>query len=141
MFSDEAHFWLSGYVTKQNCRFWSEHQPEELQKPPMHPVCCGLWAGGIIGPYFFKYAAHRNVTVNGGRYHEMISNYFLLKMQELDLHDMRFQQYGATCHIACITIDLLRGEFGEHFISHSGLVNWTPRSCNLTPLNYFCGLC
>ena len=37
VFSDEAHFWLNGYVNKQNCRFWSEDQPEELQKLPRHP--------------------------------------------------------------------------------------------------------
>ncbi|XP_073832543.1 uncharacterized protein [Musca autumnalis] len=26
LFSDEAHFWLNGYVNKQNCRIWSEEQ-------------------------------------------------------------------------------------------------------------------
>ena len=34
-------------------------------------------------------------------------------------------------------MDLLRGEFGEHFISRSGKVNWPPRSCDLMPLGYF----
>ena len=72
--SDEAHFWLNGYVNKQNC----EDQPEELQKLSMHPervtVWCGLWTGGIIGPYFFKDAENRNVTMNGERYREMIFN-------------------------------------------------------------------
>ena len=34
-------------------------------------------------------------------------------------------------------MDLLRGEFGEHFISRSGPDNWPPRSCDLTPLDYF----
>ncbi|GFV81766.1 hypothetical protein TNCV_1056551 [Trichonephila clavipes] len=24
LFSDEVHFWLNGYVNKQNCRIWSE---------------------------------------------------------------------------------------------------------------------
>ena len=28
-----------------------------------------IWAGGIIGPFFFKDASNRNVTVNGHRYH------------------------------------------------------------------------
>ena len=69
VFSDEAHSWLIGYINKQNCRFWSEDQPEELQKLPRHPekltVWCGLWAAGIFGPYFFKDAANHNVTVNG----------------------------------------------------------------------------
>ena len=80
MFSDEAHFWLNGYVNKQNCRFWSEAEPEEFQKLPLHPekvtVWWGLWAGGMIGPYFFKDGANRNLTVNGKRYREMISNFF-----------------------------------------------------------------
>ena len=34
-------------------------------------------------------------------------------------------------------MELLRGEFYEHFISHLGPVNWPPRSCDLTPLDYF----
>ncbi|GFT02673.1 transposable element Tcb2 transposase [Trichonephila clavipes] len=28
LFSDEAHFWLNGYVNKQNCRIWSEANPQ-----------------------------------------------------------------------------------------------------------------
>lgn len=80
MFSDEAHFWLNGYVNKHNCRIWSEDQPEALQELPLHPekctVWCGLWAGGIIGPYFFKDDNGRNVTVNGERYRVMIGDFF-----------------------------------------------------------------
>ncbi|GFT74433.1 uncharacterized protein TNCV_539481 [Trichonephila clavipes] len=58
LFSDEAHFWLNGYVHKQNCRIWSEANPQVYVETPLHPekltVWCALWAGGIIGPYFFK---------------------------------------------------------------------------------------
>ena len=35
------------------------------------------------------------------------------------------------------SMDLLRGEYGEQFISGLGLVNWSPRSRNLTPSGYF----
>ncbi|GFW15452.1 hypothetical protein TNCV_4655921 [Trichonephila clavipes] len=28
LFSDEAHFWLNGCVNKQNCRIWSEANPQ-----------------------------------------------------------------------------------------------------------------
>ncbi|GFW05081.1 putative transposable element [Trichonephila clavipes] len=58
LFNDEAHFWLNGYVNKQNCRIWSEANPQVYFETPLHPekltVWCALWAGGIIGPYFFK---------------------------------------------------------------------------------------
>ncbi|GFS92812.1 hypothetical protein TNCV_1162051 [Trichonephila clavipes] len=57
LFSDEAHFWLNGYVNKQNCRIWSEANPQVYVETPLHPekltVWYALWAGGIIGPYFF----------------------------------------------------------------------------------------
>ncbi|GFS56819.1 hypothetical protein TNCV_2222301 [Trichonephila clavipes] len=32
LFSDEAHFWLNGYVNKQNCRLWSEANPQGYVK-------------------------------------------------------------------------------------------------------------
>ena len=51
--------------------------------------------------------------------------------------DIWFQQDGATWHTARITIDLLRGEFDEHFILYSRAISWQPRSCDLTPLDYF----
>ena len=59
--------------------------------PEKVTVWCGLRAGAIIGPYFFKDAENRNVTVNGERYREMRFNFFFPKMQELDLHDKWFQ--------------------------------------------------
>ncbi|GFX59304.1 uncharacterized protein TNCV_4632621 [Trichonephila clavipes] len=35
------------------------------------------------------------------------------------------------------TIDLLEDTFGDRLISRFGPVNWHPRSCDLTPLDYF----
>ncbi|GFV94932.1 hypothetical protein TNCV_1029301 [Trichonephila clavipes] len=52
LFSDEAHFWLNGYVNKQNCRIWSEANQQVYVETPLHPekltVWCALWAGGIL---------------------------------------------------------------------------------------------
>ncbi|GFV57024.1 DUF4817 domain-containing protein [Trichonephila clavipes] len=48
-----------------------------------------------------------------------------------------FQQDGATCHTVRATIDLLKDTFGDRLISRFGPVNWPPRSCELTPLDYF----
>ncbi|GFW30704.1 gag-Pol polyprotein [Trichonephila clavipes] len=48
-----------------------------------------------------------------------------------------FQQDGATCPTARATIDLLKDTFGDRLISRFGPVNWPPRSCDLTRLDYF----
>ncbi|GFW92313.1 hypothetical protein TNCV_3541991 [Trichonephila clavipes] len=37
LFSHEAHFWLNGYVNKQNCRIWSEVNPQVYVETPLHP--------------------------------------------------------------------------------------------------------
>ncbi|GFX68582.1 histone-lysine N-methyltransferase SETMAR [Trichonephila clavipes] len=92
LFSDEAHFWLNGYVSKQNCRIWSEANPQVYVETPLHPE---------------------------------------------KLTELWFQQDGATCPTARATIDLLKDTFGDRLISRFGPVNWPPRSCDLTPLDYF----
>ncbi|GFT19793.1 putative LOC100569746 [Trichonephila clavipes] len=99
LFSDEAHFWLNGYVNKQNCRIWSEANSQVYVETPLHPekltVWCTLRAGAVVP------------TRRG------------------------------TCHTARATIDLLKDTFGDRLISRFGLGNWPPRSCDLTPLDYF----
>ncbi|GFV40923.1 putative DD41D transposase [Trichonephila clavipes] len=111
-------FWLNGYVNKQNCRVWSEANPQVYVETPLHPekltVWCALWAGGIL---------------------------LQKRMKATTLHSMVigavFPKDGATCHTAHATIDLLKDTFGDRLISRFGPVNWSPRSYDLTPLDYF----
>ncbi|GFY11981.1 uncharacterized protein TNCV_4974811 [Trichonephila clavipes] len=67
----------------------------------------------------------------------MITNFFILELNNHDVQELWFQQDGATCHTARATIDLLKDTFGDRLISRFGPVNWPPRSCDLTPLDYF----
>ncbi|GFW11380.1 hypothetical protein TNCV_3809001 [Trichonephila clavipes] len=54
LFSDEAQFWLNGYVNKQNCRIWSEANPQVHVETPLHPekltVCdeAHFWLNGYV---------------------------------------------------------------------------------------------
>ncbi|GFU47738.1 transposable element Tc3 transposase [Trichonephila clavipes] len=141
LFSDEAHFWLNGYVNKQNCRIWSEANPQVYVETPLHPekltVWCALWAVGIIGTYFFKNDEGHNVTINGDRYIAIITNFFIPELNNHDVQELWFQQDGATCHTAPATIELLKDTFGDRLISRFGPVNLPPRSCDLKPLDYF----
>ncbi|GFW39715.1 transposable element Tc3 transposase [Trichonephila clavipes] len=88
-------------------------------------------------PYFFKNDEGHNVTVNGDRYRAMITNFFIPELNNHDVQELWFQQDGASCHTARATIDLLKNTFGDHLISRFGPVNWPPRSCDLTPIDYF----
>ncbi|GFU98566.1 DUF4817 domain-containing protein [Trichonephila clavipes] len=117
LFSDEAHFWLNGYVNKQNCRIWSEYNPQVYVETPLHP---------------------EKLTVNGDRYTAMLFLifFFIPELNNHDVQELWFQQDGATCHTARSTIDLLKDTFGDRLISRFGPVNWPPRSCDLTPLDY-----
>ncbi|CAK9834549.1 hypothetical protein ANTRET_LOCUS11064 [Anthophora retusa] len=112
IFSDEAHFWLNGFVNKQNCRIWGESNPQQYQESPLHPekltVWCGFWSDGVIGPYIFR-------NENG---------------------QMWFQQDGATCHTSGVTLEL-QEKFPGLVISRRSDVEWPPRSCDLTPLDCF----
>ncbi|GFV93585.1 transposable element Tc3 transposase [Trichonephila clavipes] len=67
----------------------------------------------------------------------MITNFIIPELNNHDVQELWFQQDGATCHTARATIDLLKHTFGDRLISRFGPVNWLPRSCDLTPLDYF----
>ena len=58
-------------------------------------------------------------------------------MEDMDVDDVYFRQNGATCHTSCETFGLLREKFPGRVISQYGDYNWPPRSCDLTPLDFF----
>ncbi|GFU57006.1 hypothetical protein TNCV_1778801 [Trichonephila clavipes] len=67
----------------------------------------------------------------------MITNIFIPELNNQDVQELWFQQDGGTCHTARTTIDLLKDTFWPN-----RFVNFPPRSCDLTPLDYFfVGLC
>lgn len=139
--SDEAHFHLNGYVNKQNCRIWGTENPFSLCESPSHPsrltVWCGIWAGGVLGPYFFEDDDERTVTVNGDEYRKMINIFLAPQLKAQKLVNMWFQQDGATCHTAKATMAILKSLFPGRLISKSGEIGWPPRSPDLTAPDFF----
>ena len=62
------------------------------------------------------------------------SNEFLF---EEDIGKIWFQQDGATCHVAETTVDVLCPIFEDCIIIRRADAVWPPRSCGLTPLEYY----
>ena len=92
---------------------------------------------GIIEPFFFENEQEDSVTVNGNRYRAMLNEFLFTKIEEEDIGNIWFQQNGATCHTAEATLDILRPVFEGRIISRRADVVWSPRSCDLTPLDYY----
>ena len=110
--SDEAHFELNGCVNKQSIRFWTEENPKETIEISLHServtVWCGIVEHRIIGPYFFEDGNGQTVTVNGQRYNDMINDFLIPKVNEMNVIDPYFQQDGVTCHTTRLNMEILR---------------------------------
>ena len=104
--SDEAHFHLSGFVNKQNFRYWAQENPMQLHQRPLHSqkvtVWCAMSSYGVIGPYFFEDDNGLATTVTSNRYVAMLETFVVEQLQKFPpiLNTAWFQQDGATSHTA-----------------------------------------
>ena len=85
-FSDEAHFYLDGYVNKQYCLIWgSEHPHFEVDRslyPLRITVWCAMSTRGVVG------AVSVDGTVTSERHCDVMANNFISVIQsdpEFDL--------------------------------------------------------
>ncbi|GFU67947.1 putative transposase [Trichonephila clavipes] len=85
--------------------------------PPQSPRVDVAWK--LVESFFKKDEGHK-VTVNGDRYRNMVTNFFIPELNNHDVQELWFQQDGATCHTARATIDLLKDTFGDRLISRFG---------------------
>ena len=80
----------------------------------------------MIGFYFFEKA----LWLYGNRP-------FFVAIEEYNLQNMWFQQDDAICHTTRAKMALLQETFPDCVIFCKGDINWPPRSCDLTPLDFF----
>lgn len=89
-FSDEAHFHLTVQVNRQNCRYWSDANPQLKHQKPLHSPKvtvhrAALSSSGIIVQYFYENQRSRPVTLDIERYIAMLQNFFAPALQDYTL--------------------------------------------------------
>lgn len=139
MFSDEATFRSNGAVNRHNMHYYSTVNPfwvREIQNQNHWSlnVWCGIKNLQIIGPYFF----HEPLT--GHRYLNFLQNELPQLLEEVDnieREQMWIQQDGAPAHYHREVREFLNNHYPQKWIGRDGFIRWPPRSCDLTPLDFF----
>ena len=67
----------------------------------------------------------------------MLNEFLFTKIEEENIGNIWFQQDGTTCHTAETALDVLLPVFEDRIINNRSDVVWPPRSCDLTPLDYY----
>ncbi|GFX12557.1 uncharacterized protein TNCV_3156781 [Trichonephila clavipes] len=119
IWSDEAHFHLSGTVNTHNCHIWDTENPRTFQEIPLHSpkvtVWCGFTATFILGPFFFEETTRNGpltCTVTARRYKNMLENFVAPeRLQHQCLDSINFMQDGAPPHIGLCVQQFLRQHF------------------------------
>lgn len=140
LFSDEATFTTNGVVSSQNSRYWSAENPEwvinaKSQYSHKINVWCGILDNRIIGPFFFE------GNLNGHLFLNFLRNEFwdaLHDLPPLVRLNLKFQLDGSPVHNAVVVREWLNENFENRWIGrNSPLIEWPPRSPDLTPLDFF----
>lgn len=146
LWTDEAHFTLTGQVNSRNCVIWANENPHAFVQTPLHDqkvtVWCGVTSHCMLGPYFFDEIGNdgeaHTVTVNGNRYLQMLQEFVVPQLQQRNLLDeTTFMQDGAPPHTPRLVKIFLQSHFGERIISRGFANAWPPRSPDLTPLDFW----
>lgn len=115
----ESHFLLNWNVNRQNMFYF-----DIAVTSRKFTVWCGLYADGIIGPFFFRRYDGQSGILNGDRYKAMINYFFVSKLDGTNIYEIWYQQDGTTFHATRETMKLLQR---LRVISNNGSVNWPLR--------------
>jgi len=141
IFSDEAHFWLNGYVNKQNYRFWGTQPSHIIEEHNLHPKKITAWIAITNRQIYITVFTN---TVTGESYNKLLKNRFFpwLRRNGYD-STYWFMQDGATSHRTKQVFETLYSKFGPQVIGlgyekfANGGMAWPPYSSDLNPCDFF----
>ena len=121
VFSDEATFTLKGEVNRQNCRYWSDSNPDwMLESQTQYPQKINVWTSilndTLIGPFFI------DGNLNARAYEELFRNHIVPRIRVIT---------GDNFQNICSQQDRAAAHYGREVRAY------VARSPDLPPLNYF----
>lgn len=139
LWTDEATFSSNGTVSSQNCRWWSQENPNFTiecrdQYHFKTNVWCGILKDELIGPYFFR------VNLTGERYLNFLDNEITEVLDNMPLHhrhNLWYQLDGAPIHQTVAVKERINQLFQNRVIGRDRECHWPPRSPDITPLDFF----
>ena len=142
VFSDEATFELTGNVNRHNSRYWSNDNPHwKRDNHTQYPQKVNVWTGTFnskpVGPFFIE----GNLTAQV--YLVMLREQIVTAIRDIadgNMDEIYFQQDGAPPHYGINVRQYLNEVFPDRWIGRRGHIEWPPRSPDLTPLDFFCGV-
>lgn len=136
VFSDESIFTTNGIPSSQNCRYWDTSNPNYVINcrrqyfKKVNTWCAVSYHYGIIGPYFIEGKLNQHTYLN-------ILHNFLDDLPIQHRNSLYFQHDGCPAHSTLIIREWLNEHFGERWIGKYGSLEWSPRSPDLSIMDFF----
>ena len=89
----------------------------------------------VIGPFFFE-----ENTVGQNNFLQMLRENMIPELRPRQ-PNIYFQLDGAPAHWGLMVRETLHAEFPDRWIGRDGPIVWPARSPDITPLDFFCGVC
>lgn len=136
-FSDESCFTLRHAPNWQNSRMWAKNNPSlvvqsHTQFQQKVNVWIGILGANLIGPFFY------NENLTGELFLDLLMNEIGPRIAEVGRDgDIWFQMDGCPAHNTRIVKEYLHASFPGRLIAHNGDIDWSARSPDLSPNDYF----
>lgn len=136
IFSDESTFTTNGVPSSQNCRYWSEDNPEFVVNSrrqyfkKINVWCAISYHCGVIGPYFVEGRLNQYSYLD-------ILNQFVDDLPYGARDNAYFQHDGCPAHSTLRVCEWLNQHFQGRWIANAGPILWPPRSPDLTIMDFF----
>ena len=141
IFTDEAHFYLNGYVNKQNYRFSGSENPTVSISKPLHPQKVSAWAAISIQGIYLQFFESTATTET---YKNILETKFFAYAKKRGLvKNSHFMQDGAAPHRTPEVFAALHKVYDTRVIGlgypkfERGGLEWPPYSPDLNSCDFF----